>query len=372
MHFVVTANTSFNIANYRAGLVKRLMNEGHKVTVVAPIDDYTDQVHKFDCGFREIKLSQKGQNPFIECLVIFQYWRIFRELSPDAVFSFTAKSNLYAGIAARFCSITSLPTVTGLGVAFYGGAQRVKIVKLLYRVAFRRAAKVFFQNPEDRHQLLSLRLLSQQQAELVGGSGVDANYFSFAPFSKCHEAKKSFLMITRLLRQKGVEEFCNAARTLSKKYPTVEFRIAGAFDEGNPDSISPKELEEFRREGTVEYLGHVRDVRPIISAATAVVLPSYYNEGTPRSLLEAGAMGRPLITTDHRGCRDTVLPNKSGFLIPPKCTDSLVSAMEKFIEMSFDEIEVIGQASHNFIVANFAERDIIDAYSFAVIEASST
>ena len=372
MHFVVTANTSFNIANYRSGLVKRLMSEGHRVTVVAPIDDYTDQVHRFNCGFREIKLSQKGQNPLRECLVIFQYWRILRELGPDAVFSFTAKSNLYAGIAARFCRIASLPTVTGLGVAFYGGALRLAIVKFLYRIAFKRATKVFFQNPEDRHQLLSFRLLSQQQAELVGGSGVDAEYFSPAPIPKYHKAKKSFLMITRLLRQKGVEEFCNAARTLSAKYPNVEFRIAGAFDEGNPDSISPMELEEFRRESTIKYLGHVRDVRPLISDASVVVLPSYYNEGTPRSLLEAGAMGRPLITTDHRGCRDTVLNNKSGLLIPPKCTDSLVLAMEKFIEMSHDEMEAIGRASHDFIVANFSESDIIDAYSFALMEASST
>lgn len=372
MHFVVTANTSFNIANYRSGLVKRLLSEGHKVTVVAPIDDYTDQVHKLDCDFREIKLSQKGQNPLKECAVIFQYWRIFRELGPDAVFSFTAKSNLYAGIAARFCSITSLPTVTGLGVAFYGGALRLKIVKLLYRVAFKRAIKVFFQNPEDRLQLLSFHLVSQEQAELVGGSGVDATHYSFAPIPKCYEAKKTFLMVTRLLKQKGVEEFCNAAHTLSAKYPNAKFRIAGAFDEGNPDSISPKELEEFRRENTVEYLGHVRDVRPLISESNVVVLPSYYNEGTPRSLLEAGAMGRPLITTDHRGCRDTVLNNKSGFLIPPKCTDSLVVAMEKFIKMSHEEMEVIGQASHDFIVANFSESDIIDAYSFALMEASGT
>ena len=119
MHFVVTANTSFNIANYRSGLVKRLINEGHRVTVIAPIDDYTEQVHKLGCAFREIRLSQKGQNPFKECLVIFQYWLIFRELDPDAVFSFTAKSNLYAGIATRLCGITALPTVTGLGVAFY-------------------------------------------------------------------------------------------------------------------------------------------------------------------------------------------------------------------------------------------------------------
>lgn len=372
MHFVVTANTSFNIANYRSGLVKRLINEGHRVTVIAPIDDYTEQVHKLGCAFREIRLSQKGQNPFKECSVIFQYWLILRELDPDAVFSFTAKSNLYAGIATRLCGITALPTVTGLGVAFYGGAMRLKIVHFLYRVAFKRAAKVFFQNPEDRQQLLSFCLVSQKQVELVGGSGVDAEYFSLAPIPKYDEATKSFLMITRLLKQKGVEEFCNAAHTLSEKYPNVEFRIAGAFDEGNPDSISPQELEELRRESTVEYLGHVRDVRPLISEASVVVLPSYYNEGTPRSLLEAGAMGRPLITTDHRGCRDTVINNESGFLIPPQCTDSLVLAMEKFIEMSHNDLEVIGQASHDFIVANFSETNIIDAYSSALMEASST
>ena len=372
MHFVVTANTSFNVANYRSGLVERLMGEGHKVTIVASIDEYTDQVRKLGCDFIEIKLSQKGQNPFKESLVIFQYWRIFRALGPDVVFSFTAKSNLYAGIAARLCKISSLPTVTGLGAAFHGGLLRLRIVQLLYRVAFKRSAKVFFQNSEDKNQLLSFGLVSRYQAAIVGGSGVDPRYFALTPMPRDCEAKASFLMITRILRQKGVEEFCKAARTLSAKYPDAEFRIAGAFDEGNPDSISPREFEGFRNKSTVEYLGHVRDVRPLISQASVVVLPSYYNEGTPRCLLEAGSMGRPLITTDRPGCRDTVSNNKSGFIIPPRCTDSLVLAMKKFIEMTCDERASFGRASHDFVVANFSESDIIDAYGLALAEILST
>ena len=369
MHFVVTANTSFNIVNYRSGLIKRLIDQGHDVTVVAPADTYTEEIHGLGCDFQPLNMSQKGENPIAESVVIFRCWRALKVLKPDAVISFTAKNNLYMGIAARLCGINSLPTITGLGLAFQGGKLRLALVKLLYRVALKRAVNVFFQNPSDKETFLSSKLASQNQSVIVSGSGVNPDQYAFTPLP-AETQNITFLMVTRLLGQKGVKEYCEAATSIRKNHSGVDFLLAGPFDHDSHDSISEHQLERMLSNSPVQYLGYKTDIRSTIAQSHVMILPSYYNEGTPRVLLEAGAMGCPLITTDWPGCRDTVSQNKSGLLIPPRCAKSLSLAMEKFLNMPPRELQQWGNESHALITSKFTEAQVVEAYIQALTEPS--
>lgn len=339
MSFLLIAGFPDSLLNFRGPLIDALRTSGLQVHVAAP--DL-----QADSGVRQaleakglvvhnIPLRRTGMNPLADLHTMLVLWRIMRAIRPQFVMAYTVKPVIYGLLGAWLARVPRrFALITGLGYAFQGdtkatGKRRLlrSVVQGLYRLALRRTHKVFFQNPDDQSLFQSLGILGPDVPSLVvNGSGVDvAAYQHVALCGTPH-----FLMIARLLGDKGVREYADAAARIRAQYPDVVCSLVGWIDE-NPDAIHQRELDAWVASGTLNYLGRQSDVRPAIEACTVYVLPSY-REGTPRTVLEAMAMGRPIITTDAPGCRETVVPGENGYLVPVKSVDKLVQAMLCFIQ----------------------------------------
>lgn len=361
MHVLLTGNTTFKLANFREGLIRRLLDHGHQVTVVAPPDEYVEKIRGLGCDFIPLRMDRNGTSPFAEARLLFSIFGVFRRTRPDVVFGYTIKNNIYGGITCRGLSIPFVPNVTGLGPTFNAAGILNRIVRALYRVAFRKARAVFFQNSSDLMLFTDSRLVSKDRVRLLPGSGVDLNRFSTSPLPES-EGEIRFLLVARLLWDKGVGVYAEVARKVLETFPQARFQLLGPLDPDSKNSISRAQLDEWVSEGVVDYLGSTQDVLPFLQAAHCVVLPSYYREGTPRSLLEAGAVGRPIITTDMPGCRDAVVEHESGFLVAPRDADQLAAACEAFLELNPEAQAAMGAASRRHIAQTYDEEIVINAY----------
>jgi len=288
-----------------------------------------------------------------------------RSEKPAAYLSLTIKPNLYGAVAARLAGIPAILNVSGLGTAFLSGHWFGRFVGLLYKLAFKRASIVFFQNPHDRALFLGRGLVCADQARLVPGSGINLEHFPHTPLPDDGDFR--FLLVARLLGDKGIREYVEAARALRRDLPAVRFQLLGPIDQGNPTAISPDELECWSREGVIEYLGETADVRPYIAAASAIVLPSY-REGLPRTLLEGAAMGRPLIATNVPGCREVVENGVNGLLCEARSANSLGQAMLKLAALDLPSRAIMGERSRAIIEQRFNEELVAQAYVMALAQ----
>lgn len=335
---VILAGYSYSLVNFRGPLVKALCEAGIEVHAVAPSlhDDIETrrQLEAWGVITHDVSMQRTGTNPLKDLGALRSLHRLFREIQPDAVLSYTIKPVIYGTLAAWLAKVPKrYSLITGLGYAFTGEAQGKRalvqrMVRGLYRQALKRAELVLFQNPDDEALFRRLGLLSQEAlSQVVNGSGIDTARFMQAPLPK---GPPSFLLIARLLGDKGIREYVEAAARVQERHPETTFKVVGDIDV-NPDSISRQELDEWIAAGHINYLGKLEDVRPAIAGSSIYVLPSY-REGTPRTVLEAMAMGRPIITTDAPGCRETVVEGDNGYLVPVKSVDALAEAMLRFIE----------------------------------------
>jgi len=354
---VVSANSLWNIANFRAGLIKVLAAHGFEVVVSAPFGP--ELPRDLPVRFRPIEMDRSGMNPLADSLLLARYLGLLRQLRPAAYLSFTIKPNIYGALAARLAGVPAVPNVSGLGTAFIRGGLLGAFVGILYRLAFGKCEVVFFQNPDDRDLFIERRIIAPQQARLLPGSGIDLNKFSPAP--KLSDGPPTFLLIARLLADKGVREFVEAAQLTQARHPGTRFQILGGLDPENRTAIGKEELDRWVGSGAIEYLGPTDDVRPHIAAASAVVLPSY-REGLPRSLLEGGAMARPLIASDVPGCREIVKDGVTGLLCQVRSPSSLADAMARFAAMNVDQRQALGDAARAKVETEYDERAVIDAY----------
>jgi glycosyltransferase involved in cell wall biosynthesis len=288
---------------------------------------------------------------------LLQVLRILREEKPDAFLGFTIKPNIYGSIACRMLNVASFPNVSGLGTAFLGGSAFRRAILFLYRAAFAKAKAIFFQNPDDADLFLKERVVRPEQVRVVPGSGINLEEFSPAALPR----KLKFLMVARLLGDKGVREYVAAARGLKVKYPAAVFSLLGELDHENRSAIHERELQGWLREGIIEYLGSTPDVRPFIRESAVVVLPSY-REGLPRTLLEAAAMGRPLIGTDVPGCRQVVRHGVTGFLCEARNANALAAAMERFANTEYEGRLQMAANARRMAEEEFDERRVIEAY----------
>lgn len=363
---LISANTSWYVYNFRRTMISAFIADGHEVIVAAPHDDYTDRIIALGCRFIPIKMDNKGISPLRDASLIWHLRKLLRAHKPDIALTYTIKCNIYFCLAARPLKIPVVPNVSGLGTAFLADNWLNHIVRMLYRYSFRWPKIVFFQNKDDKETFLSLGLVSDDQAHLLPGSGVDLNWFAPAPLAKSD--KITFLLIARLLWDKGVGEFVEAARKVRQNYPQARFQLLGFLNVENRSAIPLEALESWVEEGVVEYLGATDDVRPHIAAADCIVLPSYYPEGTPRSLLEAASMARPVITTDAPGCRNVVEHGQTGFLCEPRNVRSLVGAIEKFLTFSCQERTKMGHLGRQKMEKEYDETIVIDAYRKVIEE----
>jgi glycosyltransferase involved in cell wall biosynthesis len=356
---VVAANSAWNIVTLRQGLIRGLASAGYHPAVIAPFDFSADQrMQTLGVEQIELDLERSGLNPVADLKLLLSYRRILKQLSPAAFLGFTIKPNIYGCIAARSLGIPAIPNVSGLGTAFLMGGPLRLVITAMYRFAFKRCPVVFFQNPDDLQLFVERWIVRKSQARLVPGSGIDLACYAPAPLPS---GPPRFLLIARLLRDKGIFEYVEAARMLRPEFPDVCFQLLGPIDEGNRSAVKQDELDGWIADGVIDYLGSVDDVRPQIAAASVVVLPSY-REGLPRSLLEGASMARPLITTDVPGCREVVRPGMNGLLCKVRSADSLANAMRDLIRMSLEERTNMGAASRRLIEERFSEERVVHAY----------
>ena len=359
---LLSANAFWNIANFREGLVRALVTNGYRVVLAAPDAD-ADWAAARGAEAVEINVDRSGLNPFRDARLLFAYHRLIKRIRPDFFLGFTAKPNIYGSIAAAIRRVPAVPNISGLGTAFIRSGPLSALVGMLYRAAFRKCPVVFFQNPDDCDLFVARKIVRRDQARLLPGSGVDLGRFAPAPPS----GGIGFLFVGRLLRDKGVREFVDAARMLRSRHPDWRFQMLGALDEGNRTAVAPRELKQWIEEGAVEHLGVVEDVRPHVAASTAVVLPSY-REGLPRSLLEAAAMARPLIATDVPGNRQIVRDGSNGLLCTVRDASALAEAMERLATMADSDREAMGLAGRAMVEREFGEARVIQAYLEALAQ----
>ena len=349
---VVAANSMWNITNFRAGLIKGLADAGYRATVAAPgAGGGADAV--------DIAIDRSGLNPLRDAALVLAYRRLLGRVRPAAYLSFTIKPNIYGAIAARMVGVPSIPNVSGLGTAFLRGGGFARFIGALYRLAFRRCLVVFFQNPDDRDLFIARRIVRPEQARVLPGSGIDLD--RFAPGADRADGPPTFLMIARLLGDKGVREYVAAARLLRDRLPQARCRLLGPLDEANRSAISRAELDAWVADGAIDYLGETDDVRPMIAQATAVVLPSY-REGLPRTLLEAAAMAKPLVATDVPGCREIVTEGVNGTLCAPRDAQSLAQAMMRIAACDPAQRNEMGRQSRQIVQERYSETLVIAAY----------
>jgi len=359
-HIVLSCNTAWNIHNFRRGLIRALLEGGDRVTVVTPRDAYVDQLRALGCDYVELPMDNKGTDPLRDGLLLLRYLRLYRRLKPDAVLHFTIKPVIYGGMTARMLGIPYVSNITGLGTAFLRQDWLTKLVQQLYRISQGRAQRIFFQNSDDAELFHGRHLVPAACSRVLPGSGIDLERFTLRPMPTDRE-RPVFLLVARLLWDKGVGEFVEAARIVHRKYPQVRFRLLGFLGVDNATAIDRSTVEQWQRQGVVEYLGSSDDVRPAIEQATCVVLPSY-REGTPRSLLEAAAMGRPIIATDVPGCRETVDHGVNGLLCRVRSGEDLAERMLQLLAMDSDALRAMGLAGRRLAETRFDERIVIDAY----------
>ncbi len=347
MRILVIGSFARSLINFRGPLLRNMNERGYEVIACAPDADSNIKRELYETGvsYCHVPLSRTGLSPLQDLKTLKTLRSLFKREKPDKVLAYTVKPVIYSHLAAKgLRGISVYGMITGLGYGFGEGAfkQQIvgKVVRNLYSLALKQSAGVFFQNPDDRDLFKSLGLVpGYVPTMLINGSGVDLDWFKPQPLPD----KPVFLLVARLLAEKGIREYYQAACKIKNKYPQSKFMLAGALD-ANPASIGQKELQRWQAEGVIEYLGRLSDIRSAFADAGIYVLPSYYREGTPRTVLEAMAMGRPVITTDAPGCRETVVNGQNGFLIPIKDPESLEEAMERFIQEP-ELVEKMGKQS---------------------------
>ena len=355
----VSSNTAWTVFNHRAGLIKTLQEAGYEVHTVAPPSNFTD-IQNPGTVFHPVKnLERKGKNPFADLFLIREYYRIYKSIQPDMVFTYTIKTNIYSAIACRLAGIPIVCTVNGLGTAFDNPSGiTYRIVKMLFRFAFKKVKAVVFQNRDDREFFVKQKIIGSLKGQLVNGSGVDLLKFRCTPVPE----EMRFMLISRMLKNKGVPEFIEAAARIKAECPRAEFVLLGPADNDNPMGVPLSALKALKKEEGAWYAGAVQDVRPYIESCAAVVLPSYYKEGVPKILIEALAMGRPVITTDTPGCRETVIPGENGYFVETKSADSLYNALKQFIALDRASRQAMGIRSRSLAETKFDEKKVIAAY----------
>lgn len=364
MKFLIIASYPASILKFRGALIKALQDKDFEIHVAAPeFGDYPDEYQALkDLGYRvhNIAMQRTGTNPKKDIKTIIELYRLMTKIKPDYVLGYTIKPVIYGSLAAKLARVPHIfALITGLGYAF-SGADEVgykksnlqKVMHQLYAAALMTADKVFFQNPDDQALFKKMGILKPSTpSTVVNGSGVNVSEYSVAPLpTENGTPVPRFLLIARLLGAKGVREYAKAAAIIKSRHLNVQFDLVGWVDD-NPDAIEQRELDAWIDDGLVNFLGKLNDVKPAIADSSVYVLPSY-REGTPRTVLEAMAMGRAVITTDAPGCRETVVDSHNGYLVPVKDVDALAAAMEKFITDP-DLITNMGSAARQVAMDKF-------------------
>ncbi|MBY0434032.1 MAG: glycosyltransferase family 4 protein [Cyclobacteriaceae bacterium] len=365
MKVAIVLNTSWNIYNFRLNFVKTLLAKGYEVHTIAPVDDFSPLLTDLGCHHHPVRMDSRGVNPIKDFALIIELWSIYRKVKPDIILHYTIKPNVYGSIAASLLKIPTVNNVCGLGTVFLKKNLLSFVAITLYRWTFRFPKKVFFQNPDDRDLFINKKLVPASIADLLPGSGIDLTKFTPAPFQR--NPTFTFLLISRLITDKGVLEYVEAVRRLQQQGVNAKFQILGAKDPKHQRGIPVEVVQEWIDSKTVEYLGTTYDVRPFIHSADCVVLPSY-REGTPHTLLEAAGCSKPIVATDVPGCHHVVKDQHNGFLCKLKDVDDLADKMAKMVTLDSVTLRQFGENGRKKVEREFDESVVINKYLDTIAE----
>ncbi len=356
---IIVANTTWNIYNFRLNIIRKLIDEGHEVIVMAPVDKFIFYTESFP-QVQHIPvrhLHRDSVNPFQDLRLFFEFIRLYRQYKPDLILHYTVKPNIFGGFAARLLGIPSVAVVTGLGYSLIHEGWINVVTRLLYKFSLPYHRKVIFENRDDQKLFEEEGLVSPARSMAIKGCGVDTTAFS-PNGDERKEGMITFTFIGRLLYDKGVKEFIEAAQ-LMKQNDHIRFWLVGEIDKENPSSIRNEDLMKWIRDPKIHYHGATDNIRKFIEKSDCIILPSY-REGMPRVIMEAMAMECPVITTDTAGCRETVDENINGYLVPVKDSVALAKAMQKFLELDVESRMNMGKAGRIKVLEEFDDRIIAD------------
>ena len=350
----IISNNYIGLACFRSELLKKLISLGYYIDVIAPNDEKVVEIQSIGCNVINVSFNRKGKNPFADIYLAYKYYKLFKKQKPQVVLSYTIKPNLYGGMACQLCGLPQIANITGLGSAVENPGWLQKLTIVLYKIGLRNTRTVFFQNNANM-EFCMLHGMVQGNRKLIPGSGVNIQYHTIQEYPQ--ESPLKFVFISRLLKEKGIEEYFKAAEIIKGRVPTVEFHIVGWCEEAYTER-----LRELQDKGIIIYHGPVSDVRPLIGMAHCTVHPSFYPEGMSNVLLESCAAGRPIITTNRPGCGEIVDDGVNGFIVKQQNTEDLVEKLEKFISLPFETKKEMGMAARKKVEREFDRQIVVDAY----------
>ncbi|WP_404322741.1 glycosyltransferase family 4 protein [Cytobacillus firmus] len=351
---VILSNHHAYTYNFRKEIIQRLIDEHYKVYVVLPYGEKVELLKEMGCEFIDLPLDRRGMNPITDLKLLINYHKIIKQIKPDAVLSYTVKPNIYGGIVCRLLNIPFFPNVTGLGSAVENDSLIQKVLVQMYRLAYKKASCIFFQNDENQ-QFFQKKKLAIKNSRIIPGSGVNTQYFSLIPYPADKEIE--FVFISRIMKEKGIDQYLEAAEFIKSKYPFTKFHVLGFCEEDYE-----KKLQELHDKGIIHYHGMQSDVRGFHKISHCTIHPTYYPEGMSNVLLESAASGRPVITTNRSGCREIVEKEINGYIVEQQNSKDLIEKIEMFLALNYEEKVQMGLAGRKKVEDEFDRQIVVDAY----------
>lgn len=356
MKVLILANNDIGLYNFRRELIEKLIKEKHEVVISLPNGERINDLKEIGCSFIETDVDRRGTNPIKDLKLILKYNSILNEIKPNVVLTYTIKPNIYGGLICRIKNIPYICNITGLGTATENKSIVQKIVFMLYKYALKKVKCCFVQNSENFKFLIDNKLVNEAKCKLIPGSGVNLEHFKVLEYPKEYE-KIKFLFISRIMKEKGIEQYLEAAKTIREEYKNTEFHILGFCEQEYEEK-----LNKLTEDGIVNYHGLQNNVIPFLQEASCLIHPSYYPEGMSNVLLEASASGRPVITTNRSGCREIVNDGVNGFIVPTQNSEELIKKVEKFIQMPYEEKVKMGLEGRKKVEKEFDRNIVVNAY----------
>lgn len=351
---LILVNHDVVIYNFRKELVERLLTDGYQVFISSPYGERINDLVDMGCEYIEANIERHGTNPLNELKLLNYYKRIIKEIKPDVVLTYTIKPNIYGGIVCKSLKVPYIANITGLGTAVEKDGLMQKISIILYKIAFKKISCVFFQNTENRQFFIDNKIVIDRH-RLIPGSGVNLEQFNILDYPS--EETTEFVFISRIMKEKGIDQYLEAAEYIKSKYPNTRFHICGFCEEAYEDK-----LKMFQEKGIVTYHGMLRDVREILKETHCTIHPTYYPEGMSNVLLESAACGRPIITTDRSGCREIVDNVVNGYMVKQRNSKDLIEKVKKFIQLDYEEKKRMGLAGRKKVEKEFDRQIVVVAY----------
>ncbi len=358
---VFCANSSWYLYNFRRTTIQAFISEGYDIHCIAPEDDYSKGLKNMGVTFSSFKFHPNSVNPFKEIMTLLDLIKIYLKIRQDYTFNFTPKINIYSSLAAQLVNSKIVNNISGLGSAFLKNSIFSFFITILYRISNIKVKKIFFQNKRDMNLFLEKNIIQNSKCDLINGSGVDLDEFYFSEMTNDNTTR--FILMCRLIKEKGVYLFAEAAKQLKKEFPeSLEFVISGFIDNQKKDAVTLSEINKWEEDGIINYLGPLEDVKSELSKSHCAVLPTFYPEGLPKFLLESAAMGKIIITSNSPGCSEVVDHDINGYLCEPESLTSLINCLKKVIKLSNKERNEMSMKSREKAEKMFSDKIIIEKY----------